>query len=200
MNISPGKAASITSLLLLLFFPNFLVLLGYTVNESIFLGIVAGISGGLIAGWSHMEPEAKQLEEKEEEKAKEEEKEGSQSEMTATSNERSFSEEKEEDRDLKYEDSEEYASENENGAKEPSKNQENSSIAPSDYEPSLRSIFLRKEGNEAEKEDESSEKNTANSQSSPRTNKASSRARRKGVSLFSWFLMKEGNSSKSRRR
>jgi hypothetical protein len=59
MKLSPGKAASITSLVLLLLFPNFLVLLGYTVNESIFLGIVAALSGGLIAGWSNMEEEQK---------------------------------------------------------------------------------------------------------------------------------------------
>ena len=35
MKLSPGKAAAITSLLLLLLFPNILVLLAYTVNESI---------------------------------------------------------------------------------------------------------------------------------------------------------------------
>lgn len=205
MKISPGKAASITSLLLLLFFPNFLVLLGYTVNESIFLGIVAGLSGGLIAGWSHTEPEAKQLEEAEEkakveETAKVEEKELSQSEMTATSNERSFSEEKEQNQYLKYDDSEEYASALENWAKDPSKNKENSSIEPSNYQPRFRSSFLPKEANKDEKEDKSSETNTANSDSSPRTNKSSIRAQRKGVSLFSWFLMKEGDSSKSHRR
>ncbi len=199
MKISPGKAASITSLLLLLFFPNFLVLLGYTVNESIFLGIVAGLSGGLIAGWSHMESEAKQLE-KAEEKVEEEEKEQSQSEMTATSNERSFSEEKEQNQYLKYDDSEEYASALENWAKDPSKNQENSSIEPSNYEPRFRSSFLPKEPNKAQTQDKSSETNTANSDSSPRTNKTSIRVRRKGVSLFSWFLMKEKDSSKSNRR
>jgi hypothetical protein len=43
----------------LLLFPNFIVLLGYTVNESIFLGIIAALSGGLIAGWSNMEEEEK---------------------------------------------------------------------------------------------------------------------------------------------
>ena len=196
MKISPGKAASITSLLLLLFFPNFLVLLGYTVNESIFLGIVAGISGGLIAGWSHMEPEAKQAEEEEE---KVEEGDQSLSEITSIPNNKSISEEKNQNQNLSDADSEEYSSAIETRGKDNINNSESYSLVPRNYELKFIESVLPKEGEKAE--NKSSQENNANSNKLARRNEGSTRAGRKGVSLFSWFLMnKKGESSKNRRR
>lgn len=195
MKISPGKAASITSLLLLLFFPNFLVLLGYTVNESIFLGIVAGLSGGLIAGWSHIEPEAKQLEE---EKVRVEEGERSPSEITSIPNNKSISDEKNQNQDLSDPDSQDYSSAIETSGTYNINKSENYSQVPRNYELKFIESVLPKEG--AKAENKSSQKNNANSNKSASRNEASTRAGRKGVSLFSWLLMKKGDSSKTRRR
>lgn len=197
MKISPGKAASITSLLLLLFFPNFLVLLGYTVNESIFLGIVAGLSGGLIAGWSHTEPEVRQLEETKE-KAKEKVEYLSVSETTESFKDSSLSEDENQNENVSDSDFTEYSSARETSGTYNINNSENSSQLPRNYELKFIESVLPKQGEKAE--NKSSEKKNANSKKLGRRNEASTRARRKGVSLFSWFLMKEGDSSKSHRR
>ncbi|MDY6805541.1 MAG: hypothetical protein SXA11_17265 [Cyanobacteriota bacterium] len=196
MKIPPGKAASITSLLLLLFFPNFLVLLGYTVNESIFLGIVAGVSGGLIAGWSHTEPEEKKLEEAE---AKAEEGEKTELETTQASGDSSSVEEEKNNEDVSDKDPSAYSLPREIREKYNINNRDRTTQLPKNYELTFIDSVSPKEDEKAE--DKSSEENDDNFQkSAKKMSEASSRARRKGVSLFSWFLMKEGGSSKSHRR
>ena len=171
MKLSPGKAAAITSLVLLLLFPNFLVLLGYTVNESIFLGIIAAISGGLIAGWSNLEEEQKPP------KA-------------------------------------ENISNNENPTKSQpditSNNQELTSAKTADLpKETYNDSRLRKNIDYEEKSPETILKertkhphnflNKIRANSKKSKKQVSTRSQRKGVSLLSWLLMKEKESSKKRR-
>ncbi len=185
MKVSPGKAASITSLVLLLLFPNFLVLLGYTVNESIFLGIIAAISGGLIAGWGNMEPEKKPVE-------------------NISNLERTTSQQ------------------DENQTKsQPNKTSNNQELTPAktaDISPVAKELpqkiphrsqlikgidreekFSKRIVEEKTKNSQNlSNKTHANSKKSKK--QVSNRSQRKGVSLLSWLLMKEKESSKKRRR
>lgn len=162
MKVSPGQAASITSLVLLLLFPNFLVLLGYTVNESIFLGIIAALSSGLIAGWSNMEEE--QNPPKKEEKTSD-----------VASNNKELTPAKKAD----------IAP----AAKDLSKEIHNHSqlIKGVDYEEKFSDRIVEKKT-----------KNPHNLLN--KTGANSKKNQRKGVSLLSWLLIKEENSSKKRRR
>ena len=187
MKLSPGKAASITSLVLLLLFPNFLVLLGYTVNESIFLGIIAAISGGLIAGWSNMEEEQKppkpenisNLERISSQQA--ENKTKSQSDKTSNN------------QDLT-----------------PAQTADISPVAP-DLPQEITNYFQQTEGIDYEEKSpekivEERIKNPNNLSKKTRANSKKTKKQvftsnqRKGVSLLSWLLMKEENQSKKRRR
>jgi hypothetical protein len=172
MKVSPGKAASIASLVLLLLFPNFIVLLGYTVNESIFLGIIAALSGGLIAGWSHMEEEEK--------------------------------------KPLKSENISNHENETKSEADVTSTNQDLTPAKTADISPDATDLPIKKgtdsEEKQPEKIVEERTKKPNNILNKTRTNSKKSKkpvstsTQRKGVSLLSWLLMKEQESSKKRRR
>ena len=198
MKLSPGKAAAITSLLLLLIFPNLLVLLAYTVNESILLGILAAISGGLIAAWSITEPEQQQLEKASLKKEIEEDE----------------SREDEEVKNVKFapfvpnkiREQNELVSELKDNLpplvkdviEENTREEENKQEIMKSSRTKFIESLLPTEPHEDIKKMLKNHKNQVKKAAS--RGKRSTRAKRKGVSLLSWFLMKEGKSPKTRRR
>ncbi len=197
MKNSSSKAALITSLLLLLLFPNLLVLIGYTVNESIFLGLVAGLSGGLIAGWGSREEDNNLLE-------------------NTDSQFNNIPEEK----PLKQLENRDDSKNNQNSNKElnssqPKESEKLAEISPTHIDAPPKNVnknyssqkninyelkFLEKSTEEKQTvPTKISKRNNAKKKSTSKKDN-SIRAQRKGVSLFSWFLMKEGESFKKRRR
>ena len=203
MKNSSSKAALITSLLLLLLFPNLLVLIGYTVNESIFLGLVAGLSGGLIAGWGSREEDNNLLE-------------NTDSQFNKIPEEKSLKKLENRDDAQNTQNSNKELNSSQNLGDLPKKESEKlPDISPTYIDAPKKNVnknySSQKNINYELKflDKSTEEKTTVPTKISKRNNvkkkstskkEISIRAQRKGVSLFSWFLMKEGESFKKRRR